>query len=461
MASKTVEYGGHDYSFVCEIPDRLNCNVCTKVLRDPHLAVCCGQHFCESCLNKWFTRHGKESCPHCRAEGEGFHHVIHKGLRSEINQLRIRCSNHRGGCQWTGELGELKQHLESDSGCGYVSVHCPNKCEACFTILRKDIRNHLINKCKLRPYQCEFCSYKDTFAAIKGDPDLISLLTFFRPDNPYGGHQAKCPEAPLTCPNECGSKKIKRKDMKSHRSQCPQEPVECPFAEVGCKIKFKRYKLEEHITSNQQQHLMLVMKGYKEMKVELSKTKNELLEVKGLLTTATQLLRQGTEADKETVDSIITCSSRLKKIGDSVEVVMPKFSEYCRNGRVWYSPPFYYRGYKMCLAVYANGVGKGAGTHVSVTLTLLEGEHDSTAQHRSGLGGCSSRRHLLPKLPEGQLWFNVCQYQPLSQYSKVEKELSHKEKFCTLNYVVSKLVNDCLTFNILYYGECYLKVSVK
>ena len=66
-------------------------------------------------------------------------------------------------------------------------------------------------------------------------------------------------------------------------------------------------------------------------------------------------------------------------------------------------------------------------------------------------------------LPEGQEWFNVCQYQPLSQYSEVvdSRELTSVEMFCTHRYIVSKLVNDCLTFNIVYSDECDLKVCVK
>ena len=45
---------------------------------------------------------------------------------------------------------------------------------------------------------------------------------------------------------------------------------------------------------------------------------------------------------------------------------------------VWYSPPFYThpQGYKMCLTVYANGSGKGKGTHVSVFACLMRGEFD-------------------------------------------------------------------------------------
>ena len=130
MAENTTgaAYGGHDNDFIDKIPRRFICQICTKVLCEPHLAVCCGQHFCESCLNKWFARQrGKQSCPHCcRAEGEAFHHVINKGLRSEVNQLKLRCCHHGKGCQWTGELGALKAHLESESGCGFVMVECPN-----------------------------------------------------------------------------------------------------------------------------------------------------------------------------------------------------------------------------------------------------------------------------------------------------------------------------------------------
>ena len=493
----SVQYGGHDHQFVCEVPDRFTCQICTGVLRDPHLTVCCGQHFCESCLNKWLARQGKESCPHCRAEGEAFNHVIDKSVGRAVNELKTRCSNHGEGCQWTGELGALKEHLESDGGCGYVVVVCPNKCltdteaevfddgsEAMdiisepvpSTMKRKDVNEHL-TQCYLRPYQCEFCGLEDTYEAITGQGLYISLSSA---ENPYSGHQAECPEAPLTCPNKCGSDMIKRKDINSHRIQCPLEPMECPFAEAGCKEKPQRCQLETHMTSNQQQHLLLVMKDYKETKKEVSETKRELSEtkrvlfktkgefsetkrelheVKGTLTTAVQLLRQGRRANKETVDYVIACSSRLMEKNDSVKVIMPKFSEYRRSGKTWHSPQFYYReGYKMCLAVCANGVGKGTGTHVSVAIFLLKGElpiHQPVKKHNALCG------ILVPELPKGQQWFNVCRYQPLSQYSEAEKELSSVETFCTHKYIASKLVNDCLTFNITYFDDCGLQVYVE
>ena len=112
----------------------------------------------------------------------------------------------------------------------------------------------------------------------------------------------------------------------------------------------------------------------------------------------------------------------------------------------------------MCLKVYANGVGEGAGTHVSITLTLLKGERDSV--HRSGSEGCCDGFHPAFLILEGQLAFNVCQYQPLSQYSQPVKALTYHETFCTHEYVVSKLVNDCLTFKVSYNDSCHLLISV-
>ena len=57
---------------------------------------------------------------------------------------------------------------------------------------------------------------------------------------------------------------------------------------------------------------------------------------------------------------------------------MTDFSKHKAIGDVWYSSPFYAhpQGYKFCVAVDANGRGDGAGTHVSVGVNLMKGEHD-------------------------------------------------------------------------------------
>ena len=68
-------------------------------------------------------------------------------------------------------------------------------------------------------------------------------------------HHSTCPVYPLTCPNKCGASNIKRKDLADHRNKCPLELIECSFAEAGCTCGMRRHQLDNHIMSNQQEHL--------------------------------------------------------------------------------------------------------------------------------------------------------------------------------------------------------------
>ena len=122
-----AQYSGYNFTFIKPVPERLYCNICIKVLRDPQLTFCCGQHFCESCLKHWCKKQ-KTTCPHCRHEN--FNHMLNKALKREIDDLEIRCTKQELGCQWVGELSSLQTHLDSDKGCRYVEVQCSNKCGA-------------------------------------------------------------------------------------------------------------------------------------------------------------------------------------------------------------------------------------------------------------------------------------------------------------------------------------------
>ena len=61
---------------------------------------------------------------------------------------------------------------------------------------------------------------------------------------------------------------------------------------------------------------------------------------------------------------------------------MMNFSTHKKSNEIWYSPPFYTStdGYKLQLRVDANGIGKGKGTHVSLFVCLMKGEHDQYLQ---------------------------------------------------------------------------------
>ncbi|KAH1183300.1 hypothetical protein KIL84_004792 [Mauremys mutica] len=63
---------------------------------------------------------------------------------------------------------------------------------------------------------------------------------------------------------------------------------------------------------------------------------------------------------------------RLPDIGRKMQQALS------RQTPALYSPPFYTSryGYKLCLKVYLNGDGTGAGTHISLFLVLMRGEYD-------------------------------------------------------------------------------------
>ena len=57
---------------------------------------------------------------------------------------------------------------------------------------------------------------------------------------------------------------------------------------------------------------------------------------------------------------------------------LDNFSVYKRSNAIWWSQPFYTSvdGYKLQLKVYANGIGSGAGTHLSLYARLMKGDND-------------------------------------------------------------------------------------
>ena len=388
-------FGGYDEEFLQEVPDRLICHICTKSLREPHLTVCCGQHFCESCLQKWSKKHAEQCCPFCRSTGKDFHHILDKKAKREIESLKVRCkhnqpSNPSEGCRWIGELGGLDSHLNSEDGCGYVKVQCPNECyeevigdyedieeydyynhinyESTY-LLRKDLEHHLRNECYLRPYICEHCGFKDTYEVITG----IGCDT----NGPHYGHYDVCPEFPLTCPNKCGEKNIKRKQLPNHRKKCQLEKVQCPFAKVGCKNTPKRKDEADHLEKSVVHHQLLMLKSQDQVKKEYERKERHLKEaIRGNLQCIMPTCTEQQKFHLESIRSLLKDSYCLKESGNSFVLEMPPFQS---QPNVWKSPPFYLCDIniiKLQVKVYATGCGSGAGTHVSFELVSLKRDSD-------------------------------------------------------------------------------------
>ena len=101
---------------------------------------------------------------------------------------------------------------------------------------------------------------------------------------------------------------------------------------------------------------------------------------------------QGKDSQIVSLEQKVSClQTKVNTLEDDLKMLALRIRQYppvdlvmynyriCKASRtVWHSDGFYTHpyGYKMCLTVYANGVGKGKYSHVSVFATLMKGEYD-------------------------------------------------------------------------------------
>ena len=446
-ASDQPTYGGYDYKFVDTTPSDYICSICMKVLRDTHLTACCGQHFCASCLTHWLsTRQRRKTCPHCRQKD--FHHITDKKVIRKVKEFKIRCTNHKEGCGWVGELGGLKSHLDSDKGCRYVEVTCTNRrCRE--RVSRKDLQTHLQEKCYYRPYECEHCGHKDTYRAItEGAYSWKS------------SHYSECPEYPLVCPNRCGVTSIRRRAMPDHHSSCPLEPLDCPFKDAGCTEKIARKDMEDHMTANQQKHMLLIFQllqrsneRYQELKQLMSREIDSLEESIRLNTSTPESTAQSLSCMK----SILQVS--LDKIGDTLTFRVRDFPRLRKKKKVWHSPPFSIGAkVRVRLAVYPSGLGRGQGSHVSVSLILMEvvqKEEEMYLQYNVSVAAIGQHTSATPKALElcSFGWGDKATYSrphcsARFSFPSPGEMLRSEERFLEIKEANSLLANDAMTLEL-------------
>ena len=116
------------------------CPICQEVLREPYQITCCGVNFCKECIHR--VKAANEPCPMCRKKDFDLFHD--KRLQRDLYNSRVDCTNKSKGCEWTGKLRELDNHLNLDpsalEGCLYTLVKCPLGCAE--FIYRKDVKDH-------------------------------------------------------------------------------------------------------------------------------------------------------------------------------------------------------------------------------------------------------------------------------------------------------------------------------
>ena len=141
------------------------------------------------------------------------------------------------------------------------------------------------NECIYRRYTCEYCGLTDTCDAIAGSGkvtmNILSFMVFM--SSQRKNHYAECDHYPLPCPNECGVRNIKRRDIETHCGICPLEPLDCPFKDAGCTDKICRRDMENHIESSTQKHLLMVFKSHQDLARKNDELSNQLKKLRACM----------------------------------------------------------------------------------------------------------------------------------------------------------------------------------
>ena len=209
------------------------------------------------------------------------------------------------------------------------------------------MEEHIKSYCSKRLCACEHCGYYNKH-------DIVTEK-----------HYPLCELFPVECPNKCSVKNLKRNQFELHlEEQCPLQVIQCPFTSAGCTVQLPRREMEEHEDKAVRQHLRMVMSLH-------SQQKNEPLVLSHTANSSQYLLNL-----------------------PPVEFAITDFLKMKDSNTEWVSPPFYTHphGYKVCLVVYPNGIEIGKGSHVSVFVGLLKGEHDDQLAWPLQLWSCSTGR---------------------------------------------------------------------
>ena len=287
----------------------------------------------------------------------------------------MRCANTERGCQWTGTVGTLDDHITS---CLFALVPCPNKCEGDkgageLLLIKKHLDQHLKTECPKRAYECLHCGEKGTFTSIIEDHDQV------------------CEKKIVACPNKGSgcSVSMERGQTKEHvSSDCEYTEVACVYESLGCGVRIPRKNIIEHQENEDKVHLNVMLKSF-----SLLKEQHETLSEQHKTLSATVNIQHEQQL-KNLTDAVILYKDQVKKLlgivkmqeqlktlseGEAVVFQLSGYASKKEKNEAFYSTPFYTQpdGYKMCIRIDANGNGDGEGIYLSVFTKLLEGRYDN------------------------------------------------------------------------------------
>ncbi len=394
-----------EVSFVNPPSFNVQCAVCFEIFDDPYQTSCCGNHICNDC-NKNLKKSRTNNCPYCRKND--FSVVPDKFFSRQVQSLRVVCHNSKRGCPWTGELRVLNKHIEETceknfAQCNHCSFRCPHKAfpdhmHMCAefplpcpnncankTVKRGDLKQHLEQECSLRVVEGGAIPHTAN-RQVQKIPLAVTMTEF------------------------------------SHYARTGQTWYSPPFF-----TRKNGYKLCLRVDANWYQKgyvsvLVCVLKGEHDKalawplhaKIEVAlynwKTNkplyNKILHLPGDTFCSANTTNMPAPWGKGLVEYIshsdlakyiqhdllnfqiqkVTFRKapeipRLPDWADDKCFVVPYFQYMKQHNIIFYGPKIDINSnegiYKLCSRVDPNGYTKGKGSHVSVSCTLMKGEHDN------------------------------------------------------------------------------------
>ena len=224
-----------------------------------------------------------------------------------------------------------------------LRVKCPYTANGCKWVGDLgDVNDHEAAQCEFHPHKCPHCDFTTMQETILQQ------------------HLVMCMSHKFPCPNRCGAAPS-RKYLDLHLDECPEQLIRCKFSILGCDVELPRKEMNRHIATSEEHSTDFLLQHVMKLTVLVS----QLCAKSGV----PMPLEQRTWLQNKVL--------RKEPLPPWV-FRMEGFQEKKENEEEWYSDPVYshFGGYKMCLRVDANGIGKGHGTHVSVFVNLLRGGNE-------------------------------------------------------------------------------------
>ena len=408
--------GGYKCEFLGVVNEDFYCRKCALLARKLTVVSCCGESYCQACISDILQQ--TKPCLVCGQEIFSTQQQIK--YQKQIRMLQVNCTMRYRGCDWSGTLENLDNHLDPDQDiCQFMDTICPLKCS--LTIPRNKLEQHMAEDCNKREYGCQHCSFKDAYEVV------------------VNTHWPECVYFPLQCPNFCGVT-FERGIMADHMTMCRLQEVACVFTDVGCDGTFIREDQEEHTRQNIQQHLTITAAATVKINQMLQKQKQSFesnfqeqeqkfekkfqeqkqrfekyfQEQEQKFKKKFQELEQKSQEQKQKFE--IKCQNQKKEFQeesskiflqqelmfrellqqklDENDLALKKLTDFIlkrtfsmdnfsqkkavNEKHSWKSPAMYTHmyGYKFCIGIYANGKGLEIGKGLCVNLCAMQGEHD-------------------------------------------------------------------------------------